>query len=1184
MTKRILSLLLALAMCLTILPSAAFAAETLPETSGETAEVFAETCIPETDLPSSDDLFAGYVEQLFSPWGGAGAYSVGVRTAGSQLTGDEKLVYDALVPIVKAIAAGERASAVVVLGAGATNAGEQLTFSGTFDDFDLKSLMAAVLTDHPYQMYWYDKTSGVALRGSQYSDSGRIASLSFGFSVAGTYQPEGYNADAPAVDTTKTGAASAAVVNAQAVVSANAARSDYEKLVAYRDYICSAVSYNTAAADETYTGGYGDPWQLIYVFDGNPDTNVVCEGYSKAFQYLCDLSAFTGDVSCYTVTGQMVGGTGAGGHMWNIVTMEDGKNYLVDVTNSEAGTVGQGGELFLAGGAQEDNDSCSVTLTYSDGKKETVWLKGYLFTNTSPNTGFYYDYDLFWGEDVTTLADSSYEPPSAPVTESVTAFVEHVAGPNVTAEDGNAVYTYTLTAVPFPELTGDAQTYTLESSAPLDAMQPGSVWVFEKDADNRVANWEEVSAAYAVYTGLGSVVLGKPVIRVYGTDNRYYTYTVASANGNWDAVQIMEETAVNMLLRCYTDPANPNQIHVYTAQFSNDAWTCVNADVAYDQDADAWRAGGTDYTVKDGVVFVSYGELNAQTSEDADYVWTAYGSGAFEARGDLAASGLTDCLYVTEDAQIIAGAVAFAGDAPTLPKLSAPDDVRWNLKREGSDSVGTTLCGAISFRRVFDQARYRVELYETGADGSKTEVDISATAVSPFAEDVGYVTLTDFLKELADYEGFDPGTTHKLSFCICAQGDGVNYQNSEWVESDIWEYTVPQAQLRAPADMVWNGEFLSWTLPDADKIAFTATGKYYAPTQANEPEWIGGEWGDFVETRVGIGSYYTDRYGNGYYYVAVRSISNDVTQYRSSAWSELSPAYVQAADTQQVHGSLQEIVQDAGISSAQQAQQAIKNAGIQTGDLADAMAADKTGTETLAVIGALEAKTGVTTNISVSETMQGSIPVEGISVTGAALNADEGTTSVTLSVGEADNGIVIPAQYQNTVQFSMSLKGGVNENNPRGQELAVPMKITLPVPANVNPAFLMILHYHAGNRDYDEILPYIYQEGGKWYATFVVTSFSNFVIVDEAPVPARAQRTATGVQVHLELTTQDASVSVFIAVYDAYGKMLTLAEKTLTDGVSSVDIACDAQAADSVKIFLLGAGSLPLNVATELDV
>ena len=63
--------------------------------------------------------------------------------------------------------------------------------------------------------------------------------------------------------------------------------------------------------DQSSAGGgasYGDPWQLVYVFDGDPSTNVVCEGYAKAFQYLCDLTRFDGDVTCRTVSGTMNGG------------------------------------------------------------------------------------------------------------------------------------------------------------------------------------------------------------------------------------------------------------------------------------------------------------------------------------------------------------------------------------------------------------------------------------------------------------------------------------------------------------------------------------------------------------------------------------------------------------------------------------------------------------------------------------------------------------------------------------------------------------------------------------------------------------------------------------------------------------------------------------------------------------
>ena len=135
-----------------------------------------------------------------------------------------------------------------------------------------------------------------------------------------------------------------AVAKAQAIVNQCAGLSDEEKLRAYKDEICALTEYNF----DVLAGGvrYGDPWQLIYVFDEDPSTKVVCEGYAKAFQYLCDLSTFQEDTTCYTVVGDMNGGA----HMWNVVRMGDGKSYLVDVTNCDTGMAGHPDKLFLAGG------------------------------------------------------------------------------------------------------------------------------------------------------------------------------------------------------------------------------------------------------------------------------------------------------------------------------------------------------------------------------------------------------------------------------------------------------------------------------------------------------------------------------------------------------------------------------------------------------------------------------------------------------------------------------------------------------------------------------------------------------------------------------------------------------------------------------------------------------------------
>ena len=188
-----------------------------------------------------------------------------------------------------------------------------------------------------------------------------------------------------------------ALAKAENIVNSYSSKSDLEKLYGYKNEICQMVDYNQEAVDNNQK--YGNPWQLIWVFDDNASTNVVCEGYSKAFQYLCDLTNFENDDICaYTVTGTMNGGTGAGNHMWNVVRMDDYKNYLVDVTNCDTGSIGEDDKLFLIG---TENGSGSVEEGY------TLGVDGYFIS---------YVYDLFtkkiYKDNELELADEAYSGPA----------------------------------------------------------------------------------------------------------------------------------------------------------------------------------------------------------------------------------------------------------------------------------------------------------------------------------------------------------------------------------------------------------------------------------------------------------------------------------------------------------------------------------------------------------------------------------------------------------------------------------------------------------------------------------------------------------------------------------------------------------------------------------------------------
>ncbi|MBR6571118.1 MAG: hypothetical protein IKK75_11770, partial [Clostridia bacterium] len=386
-------LVLALLMCLCMLPATAGAA-TIVSPVVYTGEM-------DVDLPDNDELFAGYVERELNR-AIYGDISMFGTLARDHLTDRQRKAYDVLKPQIEQIARGERASTVFVLDglsdclASTTITAEQLgvdaifTVSGgyyTYTDEATQKIFEilkaelivpvwqALIHDCPYDVYWRDSGYSYSFDVS-YFDLTTIVldSIELKIKVSVDY---GSNYT---VNTALASATSTAVANAKAIVEKHKAKDDWAKLEAYRDEIHALTDYNHPAADNDDTP-YGDPWQLIYVFDKNPSTLVVCEGYSKAFKFLCDLSTFDGDVWCYCVSGLMDGGR----HMWNIVTV-DGVNYMADITNSDAGSIGQNGGLYMV-----------------DEPESGTWDTQYTFK--PGNCTYKYDADVIdmWGEEVLKL-------------------------------------------------------------------------------------------------------------------------------------------------------------------------------------------------------------------------------------------------------------------------------------------------------------------------------------------------------------------------------------------------------------------------------------------------------------------------------------------------------------------------------------------------------------------------------------------------------------------------------------------------------------------------------------------------------------------------------------------------------------------------------------------------------------
>lgn len=329
---------------------------------------------------NSDDLFAKYVNQEFGvdyyndntvQYDADGNIVDPVSNSNTRLylNSFEQLMYDKAIDHIKKIADGERSNTELILTYEELGLSEEplIVIEDFYDcsknqyvqakvtagenelkekfPIDSVKVLKAIQSDNPSLLYWFGRTyyigystsygaSGYADENNMLDGYYKISNFRIYLSVSPYYaELSGNGYIQSKADITKTGAVKSAVSNAKTIAKEYENLDDYEKLVAFKEKICTLVDYNHDAA---YTGSVNtlewgsNPWELIWVFDGDTSTNVVCEGYSKAFQYLCDLSSFNRNIMVSSVSGTMDGGA----HMWNIVHWEN-KNYLVDVTNCD---------------------------------------------------------------------------------------------------------------------------------------------------------------------------------------------------------------------------------------------------------------------------------------------------------------------------------------------------------------------------------------------------------------------------------------------------------------------------------------------------------------------------------------------------------------------------------------------------------------------------------------------------------------------------------------------------------------------------------------------------------------------------------------------------------------------------------------------------------------------------------
>ena len=140
----------------------------------------------------------------------------------------------------------------------------------------------------------------------------------------------------------------------------------------------------------------------------------------------------------------MNGGTGEGPHMWNIVA-NNGKYYMADITNSDEGTVGEDGGLFLdtpisgsiSRGYTYATDSANIYFAYD---KEAKSLYG-----TGKNSILYMTQETYSADDLT----------AKPAKTSITGISNRTAGKLVItwkkakSADGYEIYRRAGTTNPY---------------------------------------------------------------------------------------------------------------------------------------------------------------------------------------------------------------------------------------------------------------------------------------------------------------------------------------------------------------------------------------------------------------------------------------------------------------------------------------------------------------------------------------------------------------------------------------------------------------------------------------------------------------------------------------------------------------------------------------------------------------
>ena len=407
-------------------------------------------------------------------------------------------------------------------------------------------------------------------------------------------------------------------------------------------------------------------------------------------------------------------------------------------------------------------------------------------------------------------------------------------------------------------------------------------------------------------------------------------------------------------------------------------------------------------------------------------------------------------------AAVLAMSMAFSSLAAV--KLDTPV-VRWNSEREALPE----------WTRVENASnKYQVETFRDGKSMWDSRHTFSSTDTREWLTSGGFINQ---LKDSGIY-----------TFKVMALGDDIDTLDSDWSAlSTPWKFEKASVSFGTPANLRWDGTVAHWDAPEIPaeyenylrgyEVSLLADGKMVIRhNSVSRTEW------DLADDMT--------KEGTKEYSFSIRAISNTPSKVFHGAMAYADDIYKPGDASDKVSGTLDKIT--SGEIPMDKVPDALNE------NIKDVQVAMQSDPDVLAKVEALEQQYIKDQNVTLEQNVTSDevgIDPDQVKVIGAALNAAAAGSTVSFNIGKPHKDAVVDAmRYKNTIQVDFSLSGAVSK-------LKVPVRITVPIPENVNPEFFHVLHY-SNDGTCEDIWPLEIDRESRT-ASFTVTHFSTFVLAEE---------------------------------------------------------------------------------------